>query len=390
LSAYARQQVGYGQGEAWLRARHQHRFSRSNVRWHGRIYSPLPFVKSLTDRRLHSGVWGTAAFPTVYHTGAHPLRALPHTVTWQLGALLLFLLGTVLLALPVSPIAALCTIGGGAVGIATTLVKCIRYARQSDIERLPRVNGYGRITSTIVYRATIAALHVVQPFARIYGYVQGRLRSPVIQPEALAPPDSGRSALAAPSAEAPSSSPPVPLMPLVLGRPAVWRYWSEAWVNADALLTRVVQRLRVMRFGHGIQIDDGWRADRDISVAVGIWAWAHVQALVEEHGAGRCLFRARVQLKPRAASATLLALGAAAAVLSVLYNWQLFGAALATAIVVLVAWAARTTSRDLKQLAAAIADVAREEAMLQLSDASPRSPAPVSAGWNRADAAHGG
>jgi hypothetical protein len=320
----------------------------------------------------------------VYHTGAHPLRALPHTVSWQLGAVALLLLGIVLLALPVNPIAALCAIASGAAGIATTVVKCISYARQSDIERLPRVNGYGRTASTIVYRATIAALHIVQPFARIYGYVRGRQHSPVIQPVMLTPPDADR------SAPATSSSPSVPLMPLVLGRPAVWRYWSEAWVNADALLTRMVQRLRVMRFGHDIQIDDGWRADRDISVVVGMWAWAHVQALVEEHAAGRCLFRARVQVKPRAISAALIALSAGAAALSVRYNWQIFGAALAVAIVAIVTWAARITSRDLKQLAAAIADVAHDESMLQLADASALSPPPVSTAWNRADAAHGG
>src|SRR4029453_18840067 len=78
LVAYWRQQVGYGEGEAWLRLRHGHRFSRSGVAWRGRIYSDLPFVRALTDSRLHSGVWGTAAFPTVYHMRAHAMRALPH------------------------------------------------------------------------------------------------------------------------------------------------------------------------------------------------------------------------------------------------------------------------------------------------------------------------
>ena len=31
--------------------------------WHGRIYSPLPFVRSLSRQRVNSGIWGTASFP---------------------------------------------------------------------------------------------------------------------------------------------------------------------------------------------------------------------------------------------------------------------------------------------------------------------------------------
>ena len=41
---------------------------------------------------------------------------------------------------------------------------------------------------------------------------------------------------------------------------------------------------------------------------------AHVKALVEDHGTGRCLFRVRLQVRPRPAAATivLLAIGAIA------------------------------------------------------------------------------
>jgi GT2 family glycosyltransferase len=381
LNAYARQQVGYGEGEAWLAVRHRHRFSRSGVRWHGRIYSPLPFVQSLTARRLHSGVWGTAAFPTVYHTGAHPLRALPHTASWQLGAVLLLLTGLVLLAFPAIHVVALGAIGAGAAAIATTVVKCLTYAWRSDVERLPLVPGHGRTASTRIYRVTIAALHIVQPLARAQGYLRGMWHPPVVP--AAAPRE--RPATAEPPPEA-----ALPVVPLVLGKPAVWRYWSEAWVNADALLNRMVQRLRVMRVGRGIEIDDGWRADRDISIAVGRWAWAHVQALVEEHGTGRCLFRARVQVRPRLSAALLVGAAAAAAALALRYDWTLIAAALGATLLALLARAIHLTIRDVRQLAAAITDVAREHAMLRL-DRSPLPPAqPVSTAWRPADLTHGG
>jgi hypothetical protein len=45
LKAYWRQQVGYGEGEAWLDAHHPEKFVCGNMIWRGRIYSPLPFVR---------------------------------------------------------------------------------------------------------------------------------------------------------------------------------------------------------------------------------------------------------------------------------------------------------------------------------------------------------
>jgi GT2 family glycosyltransferase len=178
LGAYWRQQVGYGEGEAWLRLRHRRRFSGSGVHWRGRIYSRLPFVQSLTERRLHSGVWGSAAFPTVYHTGAHPLQAMPHRPEWQIGALLMVIAGAVALALSDNLVAPLTTMAAGIAGLATTLLKCAIYAHRSDIARLPPVGSCGPAISRLVYRSTIAWLHVVQPFARSYGYLRGTLRPP--------------------------------------------------------------------------------------------------------------------------------------------------------------------------------------------------------------------
>jgi len=51
--------------------------------WRGRIYSPLPFVRSLWGTRINAGVWGTAAFPSVYRTDVHPFAFLPHSIKWQ-------------------------------------------------------------------------------------------------------------------------------------------------------------------------------------------------------------------------------------------------------------------------------------------------------------------
>ena len=95
LGAYWRQQVGYGEGEVWLRRNHPTRFVGMRPFWHGRIYGPLPSLRALSAPRVNAGVWGTAAFPTVYRTDAHPLAYRPHSSTWQVGSVLLVLLAMV-------------------------------------------------------------------------------------------------------------------------------------------------------------------------------------------------------------------------------------------------------------------------------------------------------
>src|SRR5207244_341080 len=47
VRAYWRQQVGYGEGETWLMAHHPEKFLDGRMLWRGRIYSPLPSVRSL-------------------------------------------------------------------------------------------------------------------------------------------------------------------------------------------------------------------------------------------------------------------------------------------------------------------------------------------------------
>jgi GT2 family glycosyltransferase len=93
VKAYWRQQVGYGEGEAWLEAHHPEKFAGRNVIWRGHIYSPLPFVRALRTKRVNSGVWGTAPFPSVYNTHSNPLGFLPHSAHWQAASTLLLIAG---------------------------------------------------------------------------------------------------------------------------------------------------------------------------------------------------------------------------------------------------------------------------------------------------------
>lgn len=75
------------------------------------------------------------------------------------------------------------------------------------------------------------------------------------------------------------------------------RFWSESWVSHAALLTELVGVLRASRPATSVDVDEGWRPDRDLSLAVGRWGWLHVSSLVEEHEGGRCLVRIGSRLR---------------------------------------------------------------------------------------------
>ena len=93
VNAYWRQQVGYGEGETWLMAHHPDKFLDGHMLWRGRIYSPLPFVRSLWGVKVNAGVWGTAAFPSVYRADVHPFAFMPHSIWWQIVSFALTLSG---------------------------------------------------------------------------------------------------------------------------------------------------------------------------------------------------------------------------------------------------------------------------------------------------------
>ena len=79
-------------------AHHPEKFLDGRMLWRGRIYSPLPFVRSLWGERINAGVWGTAAFPSVYRTDVHPFAFLPHSISWQVLSFVLTLGGVVVAA----------------------------------------------------------------------------------------------------------------------------------------------------------------------------------------------------------------------------------------------------------------------------------------------------
>ena len=336
IKTYWSQQVGYGEGETWLMAHHPEKFLDGHMLWRGRIYSPLPFVRSLWGTRINAGVWGTAAFPSVYRADVHPFAFMPHSIRWQVISFVLTLAGLAVVATGEHWWAAALLLGSGIVGLAVTIGKNIAYALRSDVDSL---KGW-----KLWYHGVVAYLHFLQPLARLRGQVRGVL-SP---PEVALPPEERQTKRGA----RPSFAEAWRALLLVSGSVTEDRFWSETWTSADRILARLAHWLRRSRAVRTIEIDEGWSDDRDVSAFVGRWAWLDVRALVEEHGGGKVLVRISTHLRPTTfgiVSAVglgmVLLVGAAT---GVVLRWPLAGTLVALftlGLIMVVAWrTAQTTA----------------------------------------------
>jgi GT2 family glycosyltransferase len=280
LRAYWKQQVGYGEGESWLKPHHPDQFQGLHIGWRGQIYGPLPFHRALSRQRINSGTWGTAPFPSVYNTGTYPFAFIPHSARWEFASVLLIVLGALTLTTPQLGLAA-ALLAAGLCALGTTMTRCARYARATDIAGLPIIGQRSLRLSRAIYRTRIAGLYFVQPLARAWGNICGALAPPQVDQ---------RKTLHA-------SAPDLKLAtmrrawPRLSLRSTERRFWSENWMSGESLLTELTDRLQQSRDVRTVEIDDGWRGDRDISISLGRWAWLDLRALVEEHESDRCLIR---------------------------------------------------------------------------------------------------
>jgi GT2 family glycosyltransferase/sugar lactone lactonase YvrE len=362
VAAYWRQQVGYGEGETWLMAHHPEKFLDGHLLWRGRIYSPLPFVRSLWGTKVNAGVWGTAAFPSVYRADVHPFAFMPHSIWWQVVSFALTLLGAAVAATWSHQWAAALLLGSGLVGVAVTIAKNLAYAQRSDIASLAG--------SRVWYRAMVAILHFIQPLARVRGRIRG-----LLAPSAIALPPVEPQTSRGPK---PSRREAVGALLLLSGTVIEDRFWSEAWTSADRLLSDLTDWLRRSRAVRSIQIDDGWSDDRDVSVFVGRWAWLDVRALAEDHGAGRTLVRVSTHLRPTTFGVvTAIAMGAGlltAAGAGLSLRWPVAGVATAAMTLLLIGLTAWRTAQATAIVRRAVDRVTLAQHMVRMPAGPTRAP----------------
>jgi hypothetical protein len=172
LGVYLRQQHEYGKAEALVEARHPERFTATGTaRWRGHIYNSL--VPSLTAQRIYRGVYGSAAYQSVYRVGGHALDLLH-----QLGVPLATVLVLTAPAAEISPLLGLPAVVALAFLVGLALVDASRVQPPRRHDR----TGLG-------FRARVMIHHLLQPLVRTWGRARHRqeARRDLEPPQALPP-----------------------------------------------------------------------------------------------------------------------------------------------------------------------------------------------------------
>lgn len=254
LRTYWKQQIGYGRAEAMLERKWPEKYNGpGHVRWAGRMYGPgLTRLLSWRRGRIYHGVWGGAPFQSLYEPAASLLGYLPQMPEWHLlTAILAVLAASSVVYRPFAPALPL-LVGALALPIAQAAATAARVSFPR------RSRGIAELTR----RLLTAALHVVQPLARL----RGRLQEGLTPWRRRAPP--GRA----------------PLWPVTAS------IWSEHWEPQEGRLHALENRLRAERACvlRGDDLDD-W----DLEVRGGILGVARLVMGVEDHAGGKQLVRVR-------------------------------------------------------------------------------------------------
>jgi hypothetical protein len=210
-------------------------------------------------QHVYQGTWGQAPFQSIYSRASATWLSLPLMPEWYLT--ILFLLGLVILSYSWSPLAM--SIPLLILAVAAPLVQAVRSASSARLERR------GTLSSRLARRSVIAALHLVQPLARLHGRLSHGL---TFWRRRGAP-------------------------PATLCVPRVDTLWSETWRSSYEWLSRLEKELAdrgAIAFRGGDY--DEW----DLEIRGGLFGSVRVLMTVEEHGSGKQLlrFRARPILSP--------------------------------------------------------------------------------------------
>jgi O-antigen biosynthesis protein len=276
LSAYWQQQKGYGKAEALLEEKWPQNYNAvGHLTWGGRLYGrgfalPVPLRRS----RIYGGVWGTAAYQSLYEPGAGTLLSLPLMPEWYFGIAALALLTLVgltwtplMFAAPLLFLAAVAPVAQSAV--AATRARYPTRARDSR-EALQRW-------------CTTFLMHMMQPVARLIGRITHGLT-----------PWRRRGAAK---------------------RPAQWSarhaIWSEQWAALETWIERLESAARETGT---VTLRGGDFDDWDLHLRGGLLGGTRVVVAAEEHGGGKQLVRMRaLPYVPRLAMTVIAVLAVLAA-----------------------------------------------------------------------------
>ncbi|MGC1677138.1 MAG: glycosyltransferase [Candidatus Binataceae bacterium] len=284
VSAYYRQQRGYGRAEAMLYQCYPERFNAlGQIKWSGTIPG---FIRTLPGGDQPRVFWGArrTGHQTIFDPAVKTLAFMPQTLEWTV-LWAIALAASILLGVTAWPALAMLALGP---------VWALYYAWHAPLEKTHR---------SFSSRMLIAILAYTGPMRRTLTRYRTRLKM------------LGRRT----SDTAPRQLPQVNLS----RRELRLAYWNEQFVTRDALLDRMMKLFA--RDGHPALVDRGWN-DYDLELRPDPWTRVELKTADEEHEGAKLknhvVARVRLSRKSRVGLAAGL-IGAGAAAFAVLPGFSL-------------------------------------------------------------------
>ncbi|HYR58759.1 MAG TPA: glycosyltransferase, partial [Chthoniobacteraceae bacterium] len=255
LSAFRKQQEGYGEAESMLRFKHLIFFGPTGTaKWKGQIYGAPRFTWLFNKPVIYHGVFGQGLFQSIYPTPQSELAAYLSSIEWVVLTAFVAVLGWPLEKLRMVPLAMF---------LGTFLV-ALSYMLHARIEAK---------FDTIPARLLVAFLAFIQPlgrgWARYFTWMKykGTPSQVIAKPEANLQPGAHKGSI------------------------SKLDFWNETGCGREQLLTEIFALLEAEDWRYSS--DTGWK-DWDVQI-YGNQFWSiQLSTVTEYHGGPKCLTRVRL------------------------------------------------------------------------------------------------
>ncbi len=254
LSAFRKQQEGYGEAESMLRFKHLVFFGPTGTaKWRGQIYGAPRFTWLINKPVIYHGVFGEGLFQSIYPTPQSEIAAYLSSIEWVVLAAFIFVVSILIPDLRIVPYL---MIGG-------TFLVALSYMIHAKLE--PKYD-------TIPARLLVTFLAFTQPLARGWARYITWLKHKRTPPSVIATHEdnfkySGKGSI------------------------THLNFWSEEGTGREALLPKAIDALE--NEGWSYSIDTGWK-DWDVQIYGSFWWGIRAATVTEYHGGPKALTRVRL------------------------------------------------------------------------------------------------
>ena len=258
LTAFRKQQEGYGEAESMLRFKHLIFFGPTGTaKWKGQIYGTPRFTWLLNKPVIYHGVFGQGLFQSIYPTPQSDVAAYLSSIEWVALTVFIFILSIPIYNLRIVPY----LMFGGTFLVALSYMMHARIEAKFD---------------TIRARLLVTFLAFAQPLGRGWARYFTWLKFKQTPHATIAAREKDVTAAQH------------------RGGVTKLNFWSEQGTGREKLLAEIFSLLETEDWRYST--DTGWK-DWDAQIYGNQWWSIKLRTVTEYHGGGKCLTRVRLGYK---------------------------------------------------------------------------------------------